>query len=125
MKIHRQRYKTGSVRKVPRAHGFAWEFRSYYTNTNGKRKLKVQAFNAAIYKTERDVRASVDAQLASLDANSLTGRACATFGQVINRYLRKELARLRHSTRITDTSLLELHVRPKWSNHWPSDIEAL
>ncbi len=74
MKIHRQRYQTGSVRKVPRAHGFAWEFRYYYTDTEGKRKLKVQTFDATIYRTERDVRKSVEAQLASLNANTLAGR---------------------------------------------------
>jgi len=96
MRIHRQRYQTGSVRKVPRAHGFAWEFRYYYTDPDGQRKLKVQTFDAAIYKSERDVRKSVEAQLASLNANTLAGRAGVTFGQVIDRYLIEELPRLKH-----------------------------
>ena len=75
------------MRKVPRAHRFAWEFRSYYTDTNGQRKLKVQTFDAAIYKTERDVCNWVEAQLASLNANTLAGRAVVAFGQIIDRYL--------------------------------------
>ncbi|MGA2169731.1 MAG: hypothetical protein ABSG62_16120 [Terracidiphilus sp.] len=87
MKIHRQRYQTGTVREVPRAHGFAREFRYHYTDTNGQRKLKVQTFDAAIYKTERDVRNWIEAQLASLNANTLAGRAGVTFGQIIDRYL--------------------------------------
>ena len=125
MRIHRQRYQTGSVRKVPRAHGFAWEFRYYYTDPDGQRKLKVQTFDAAIYKSERDVRKSVEAQLASLNANTLAGRAGVTFGQVIDRYLIEELPRLKHSTQMTNRSLIELHVRPKWGEHRPVDIEAL
>jgi hypothetical protein len=39
------------VCKVPRAHGFAWEFRYYYTDEKGVRKLKVQTFDPVIYKT--------------------------------------------------------------------------
>ena len=112
MKIHRQRYQTGSVRKLPRDHGLAWEFRSYYTDTEGKRKLKVQTFDASIYRMERDVRKSVEGQLASLNANTLAGRAGVTFGQIIDRYLEEELPCPRHSTQTTNKSLLEMHIDP-------------
>jgi integrase len=40
MKVSRERYQHGSVRKVPRSQGFAWEFRFYLTAPDGKRKLK-------------------------------------------------------------------------------------
>jgi integrase len=46
MKVRRERYQHGSVRKVPRSQGFAWEFRFYTTAPNGKRKLKVQTFDS-------------------------------------------------------------------------------
>jgi hypothetical protein len=42
MKVSRNRYQHGSVRKVPRSQGFAWEFRFYIKAPNGNRKLKVQ-----------------------------------------------------------------------------------
>jgi integrase len=42
MKVSRERYQHGSIRKVPRSQGFAWEFRFYITAPDGKRKLKVQ-----------------------------------------------------------------------------------
>ena len=42
VKITRNRYQQGSIRKVPRANGFAWEYR-YYVTSGGKRKLKMQA----------------------------------------------------------------------------------
>jgi hypothetical protein len=124
MRIHRQRYQTGSVRKVPRSHGFAWEFRFYYTDPERRRKLKVQTFDAAIYKSERAVRKAVAGQLASLNVNNLAGRAGITFGQVIDRYLEEELPRLKHSTQLMNRSLIELYIRPQWEEHRPADIEA-
>jgi len=39
MKVSRERYQHGSVRKVPHSQGFAWEFRFYITAPDGKRKL--------------------------------------------------------------------------------------
>jgi hypothetical protein len=49
------RYQHGSVRKVRRAQGFAWEFR-YYVMEESMRKPKVQTFDSAIYKTEKALR---------------------------------------------------------------------
>ena len=54
MKVSRERYQHGSVRKVPRSQGFAWEFRFYLTAPDGKRKLKVQTFDSLKYPTERE-----------------------------------------------------------------------
>ena len=59
MKVSRERYQHGSVRKVSRSQGFAWEFRFYITAPDGKRKLKVQTFDSLKYPTERDVRKAV------------------------------------------------------------------
>ena len=49
MRVNRERYQHGRVRRVPRAPGFAWEFRFYITAPDGKRKLKAQTFDAAKY----------------------------------------------------------------------------
>jgi integrase len=125
MKITRQRYQTGSVRKVPRSQGFAWEFRFYFTAPDGKRKLKVQTFDSIKYPTERDVRLAVQGQLAALNADTLGGKVNITFGMVIDRYLKEELPTLRHSTQTTNKSLLELHIRPKWGEYRLPDISAL
>ncbi len=43
MRVSRQRYQTGSVRKVSRSHAFAWEFRFYFTEYDGLRRLEVRA----------------------------------------------------------------------------------
>ena len=97
MEFKRQRYQAGSVRKVPRAHGFAWEFRYYFTDSEGKRREKVQTFDSALHRTERDVRKAVQGQLAALNANTLAGRADDTVGKVIDRYLLEVFPQLRHS----------------------------
>ena len=60
MKVSRERYQHGSVRKVPRSQGFAWEFRFYITAPDGKRKLKVQTFDSGRHPTEHHVRKAVE-----------------------------------------------------------------
>jgi hypothetical protein len=52
MKVSREHYQHGNVRKVKRSQGFAWEFRYYSTALDGKRKLTVQTFDSAKYPTE-------------------------------------------------------------------------
>jgi integrase len=116
MKVSRERYQHGSVRKVPRAQGFAWEFRFYITAPDGKRKLKVQTFDSAKYPTERDVRKAVEGQLSALNAGTLGGKVAATLGTIIDRYMTEEFPALRHSTQTTNKSLIDLHVRPKWQD---------
>jgi len=78
MKVSRERYQHGSVRKGPSSQGFAWEFRFYLTTPDGKRKLKVQTFDSLKYPTERDVRKAVDGQLSALNAGKLGGKLVAT-----------------------------------------------
>ena len=116
MKVSRERYQHGSVRKVPRSQGFAWEFRFYITAPNGKRKLKVQTFDSVKYPTERDVRMAVEGQLSALNAGTLGGKVTATLGTIIDRYMTDEFPALRHSTQTTNKSLIDLHIKPKWQD---------
>jgi integrase len=125
MKVSRERYQHGSVRKVPRSQGFAWEFRFYITAPDGKRKLKVQTFDAAKYPTERDVRIAVEGQLSALNAGTLGGKVAATLGTVIDRYMREEFPALRHSTQTTNRSLIDLHIRPRWQDVRLADVTAM
>jgi integrase len=125
MRIQRQRYQAGSIRKAPRSQGFAWEFRYYYNDEKGQRKAKSQTFDSTVYKTERAVRKAIEGQLSALNANTLAGRADVTFGQVIDRYLTEELPALKHSTQMTNRSLLRVHIRPHWDDVRVADVEAL
>jgi len=120
----RQRYQAGSVRKVPRSQGFAWEFRFYHTDANGQRKLKVQTFDSEKYKTEKDVRLAVQGQLAALNSNTLAGKVEMTFGKLIDQYLLEKLPELKHSTQTTNISLIEKHIRPMWQDCRLQEIDA-
>jgi integrase len=125
MKVRRERYQHGSVRKVSRSRGFAWEFRFYFTAPNGKRKLKVQTFDSVKYPTERDVRKAVEGQLGALNAGTLGGRVGATVGTLIDRYLIEELPTLRHSTQSTNLSLIKLHIEPQWEDIRIGEVSAI
>jgi integrase len=124
MRVNRERYQHGSVRKVPRSQGFAWEFRFYQT-IDGQRKLKVQTFDSVKYPTERDVRKAVEGQLSALNAGTLGGKVSATFGAIIDRYMREDFTTLRHSTQTTNKSLIDLHIKPKWQDARLVDVTAL
>lgn len=124
MKVNRERYQHGSVRKVARSQGFAWEFRFYIT-VDGKRKLKVQTFDSQKYPTERDVRRAVEGQLSALNSGTLGGKVNATLGTIIDRYMREEFPALRHSTQTTNRSLIDLHIRPKWQDTKLGNVTAM
>ena len=124
MKVSRERYQHGSIRKVPRAHGFAWEFRFYQT-VDGKRKLKVQTFDCVACPTETAVRKVVEGQLGALNAGTLAGKVAATLGVIIDRYMREDFTALRHSTQTTNQSPKDLHIRPKRKDVRLADISAL
>jgi integrase len=122
VKITRNRYQQGSIRKVPRAKGFAWEYR-YYVTSGGKRKLKMQTFNGKLYGTEADVRRAVGATVPRLnDATPYTPPVAVTFGALLDRYIAEELPP-RKSTRDSYKSIIKNHLRPRWENMVLSDIK--
>ena len=124
MRFNRERYQHGSVRKVPRSQGFAWEFRFYQT-IDGARKLKVQTFDSVKYPTERDVRIAVEGQLSALNAGTLGGKVNATLGTIIDRYMLEDFLTLRHSTQTTNKSLIDLHIKPMWADVRLADVTAM
>lgn len=124
MKHIRIKHQHGSVRKVPRANGFAWEYR-YYTSEAGKRVLKTQTFDAAQYPTENSVREVMAPWLKEINAGSYEERKKATLSTVIDRYFKEELPDLAHSTQQTNRSLLQLWIRPHWGDKRPADVDPM
>jgi hypothetical protein len=121
VKITRNRYQQGSIRKVPRAKGFAWEYR-YYVTEDGKRKLKMQTFNGKHYGTEADVRRAVGASVPRLNhATPYRPPVAVTFGALLDRYIDEEMPP-RKSTSDSYTSIIKNHLRPRWGNMVLSDI---
>ena len=125
MKFQRNRYQHGSIRKVPRSGGWVWEFRFYCTGADGVRKPKAQIFDPVKYPTERDVRLAVQPQLAALNSGTLAGRIDATLVTIIDRYMKEEFPALRHSTQVTNQSLLNCHIKPKWQDTPLAEVTAL
>jgi len=121
MKIRRDKYQRGSIRKVKRAHGFAWEFR-YYVEEDGKRVGKSQYFDSAVYPTEKAVRRKVESQLLRLNERTAYARAGdVTFDALLDRYTAEEMP-ARHSTRGSYTSIINRRLRPKWGARLIAEI---
>jgi hypothetical protein len=67
----------------------------------------------------------VQGELAPLSGNTLAGLVEMTFGKLIRRYLAEKLPELKHSTRSTNRSLIELHIHPKWQDYRLPDLDQL
>jgi hypothetical protein len=52
MRTNRARYQNGSIRKVKRAKGYAWEVR-YSEIKDGKRHQRTEIYDAILYQTEK------------------------------------------------------------------------
>ncbi len=121
MKVRRDKYQQGSVRRVKRANGFAWEFR-YYVEQDGKRLPRSQYFDGKIYKTEKAVRQRVEAQLLKLNEGTEYARANdVTFNALLDRYIAEEMP-ARHATKGSYTSIIKRRLRPQWGGHIVSEI---
>jgi hypothetical protein len=121
VKIARNRYQQGSIRKVSRAKGFVWEYRCSVTE-QGKRKQKTQTFRGKQYATEADVRRAVGASVSRLnDATPYTPPVAVAFGALLDRYITEEMPP-RKSTSDSYTSIIKNHLRPRWEGMVLSDI---
>jgi integrase len=123
MKIQRDRYQHGSIRRVKRAKGFAWEFR-YYVEEGHERIPKSQYFAGDAYKSAKAVRQKVEAQLLKLNEGTEYTRAKdVTFNALLERYISEEMP-TRRATRGSYTSIINRHLRPRWGSHFVSEIRA-
>lgn len=123
MKIKRERYKGGSLRRVKRAKGFAWEFRVPVTE-NGVRKVHHITLNGAECPTEKAARQKLQGLLLKVNEGKAANFVQAvTFGTLLDRYIAEEMPS-KASTRGSYTSLLETHIRPKWGEMPLTGIKA-
>jgi integrase len=121
IKVRRDKYQQGSIRRVKRASGFAWEFR-YYVEENGKRVLRSQYFDGSLYRTEKAVRQKVESQLLKLNEDTEYARAKdVTFNAMLDRYFAEEMP-TRSSTKGSYTSIINRRIRPQWGERIVSEI---
>jgi integrase len=121
VRIHRERYQHGSIRRVKRAKGFAWEFR-YYVEEGGQRTPKSQYFDGDVYKTAKSVRQKIEAQLLKLNEGTEYARANdVSFNALLERYITEEMP-TRHATKGSYNSIINTHLRPQWGSYIVSEI---
>jgi len=122
LKTTTERYQHGSLRRVKRAKGFAWEFR-YYADEGGVRVRKIQTFDSSIYKTQKAVRQHLEAFLVKVNENTEYARSShVTFNALLDRYIEEEMP-ARHSTRGSYTSIINKRLRPKWGKSVVAEIK--
>jgi integrase len=102
----------GSLRRVKRARGFAWEYR-YYAIENSKRIHKTLTFGGPLFKTERALRQHLENFVLKVNDKTEYARASdVTFGALLDRYMAEEMP-IRHSTRSGYTSIIKNYLRPQ------------
>ena len=127
MRAKRARYQQGSIRKVDRANGKAWEVR-FSEQRNGKRYQKSIYFEVGTeYPTQKAVREALRTQVELANQNEEAERAKigAKFGAITTLYRVEHLATLRHSTQQTNGYLLKNYIEPRWSDIPLQDVKPL
>ena len=125
MRAKRARYQQGSIRKVDRANGAAWEVR-FSEQRNGKRYQKSVYYDVgAKYPTQASVRKALQTQVVLANRNEQTERAKigAKFGAITALYRSEHLPTLRHSTQQTNGYLLKNYIEPRWSDVDLQDVK--
>lgn len=113
----RSQYQQGSIRKVRKAKGYAWEVR-FSEWLNGKRFQRAMTFQGTEYPKEADVRKAIELTVSQMNSGTAGEKADARFGAIITLYRRKFLP--------SESRLLEL--KKKLHKVFPADsalIDAL
>jgi integrase len=114
LRAKRPRYQQGSIKKVSRAKGFAWEVR-FSETVNGKRSRKTLCFDSVEYPTEDSVRKAIQTQVVLANSGNERAKVAAKFGAVAELYRREHLPTLRNSTRQKNAYLLRDFIEPRWA----------
>jgi len=124
MRAKRARYQQGSIRKIERANGFAWEVR-FSGTINGKRTRKTLIFPSDEYKTEASVRKAIENQVALANVDSERAKVGAKFSSLIALYRSQHLPTLRHSTQKLNGYLLDTYIEPEWESYGVESVTPL
>ncbi len=124
MSAKRSRYQQGSITKVPRAKGFAWEVR-FSETVKDKRTRKTLCFDSDEYPTEASVRTAIQTQVALANKENERAKVGAKFGAITELYRANHLPTLRHSTQTTNGYLLKNYIEPRWTDEPLQDLTPL
>jgi integrase len=124
LRAKRARYQQGTIRKVERANGFAWEVR-FSETVNGTRKRKTICFESDEYPTEASVRTAIQTQVVLANTQNERSKVGAKFGAVAVLYRTEHLPTLRNSTRHKNAYLLKDYIEPRWANELLQNVTPL
>lgn len=122
MKLTRRGYQRGSLRKVARSDGFAWELR-YRVVEDGDRRMKQVTLDGSEYPTQADARRKLDALLLNINQaateDSFEDIPMAT---LIEAFKESEMPE-RPKSRVNYLLLLDRHIKPRWGESRLSQIK--
>ncbi len=124
MKAKRTRYQQGSIRKVQRATGYAWEVR-FSEWKGGKRHQRTLTLDGAEYPTEKEARRAIELTVSQVNAGTGAAKADAKFMDVCALYRTEHLPTLEHSTRSTNGYLLTRYIEAHFGHTPIRDIRPL
>jgi hypothetical protein len=81
LKLTKPRYKQGSIKRVERAKGYAWEVR-FSERVNGKRRQRSQTFDGFEYPTEAAGRKAFELIMSQINSGTLDEKSDATFSAI-------------------------------------------
>ena len=124
LKTKRARYQQGSIKKVQRVKGFAWEVR-FSDTVNGKRTRKTLCFESDKYPTEASVRKAIQTQVALVNTGNERSKVAAKFGAITELYRLEHLPTLRNSTQHKNAYLLKDYIEPRWADERLQNVTPL
>jgi integrase len=124
MRSNRARYQQGSIKKVKRAKGYAWEVR-FSEKLNGKRHQRCQTFDGTEYPTEKDVRKAIELTVSQVNAGTAGERADAKFGAITAIYRKEHLPELEHATQQVNAYLLTKYIEDEFGHMPIRDMKPL
>jgi len=110
VRTKRSQYQQGSIRKVCKAKGYAWEV-CFSDWLDGKRFQRTMTFQGTEYPKEADVRKAIELTVSQINAGTAGEKADARFGAIITLYRSKFLP--------SESCLLEL--KKKLHKVFPAD----
>lgn len=131
MKNTRQRFQTGSLRRVERKDGFVWEYRFRDHSLPGSPQRQI-TLAGELYPTEAKARAAVQHRVMELNGTeAFVQKQQATMGALVERFIETERLRevkalrpgealiegaVQYSTACSYLTTLERYIKPFWND---------
>lgn len=90
VRVKRSQYQQGSIKKVRRVRGYAWEVR-FSDWTDGKRHQRTLTFSGSAYPAEADVRKAIELTVSQINSGTAGENVDAEFSAIVTLYRERSL----------------------------------